>query len=76
MQVGDVIEFGPGLKATVVWPGDAMYACFIMERDGQYAACEGDETEFSFVFEEDAWRDSFTDAMCDIEIADERMNQD
>lgn len=71
MQVGDMIEFGPGLVAKVVWPGDAMWAeCFIMKYDGKFVACEGDATEFWHIFE-DAWRDSFADAMRDIELANE-----
>lgn len=76
MVMNQQIEYANGLHAKVVWPGDALYEfLFIIERDGQYAACDGIEEEWCFINEMDPWRDSFTDAMCDIELADEIANR-
>lgn len=66
MQLNDTVEFGAGHVGTVV----ALYgSAWILEYDGRYAACEGDSDEFYFVYEEDAWRDSITDASCDVDCA-------
>ena len=67
------IEFSGGLQAEVVATyGQEPY--FIIQYAGLYAACiKGEafdsEQEFYFVAEEDEWRDSLTDATCDVDIA-------
>lgn len=67
------VEYGAGEMATVVgtYSGEPY---FIIERGGLYAACVkwpsfDEDQAWSFVNEESPWRDSLTDASCDVDIA-------
>lgn len=74
------IEYANGLQATVVAVYDDGH--FIILGDEGYAACrydllcDDDEEVWAFVFDYDddctPWRDSLTDATCDVDLGMQR----
>lgn len=76
MQVRDVMEYANGLRAEVLVT--MPHGLFVLARSSgvmtrQYAACVGDDENWSFCFEESDdtpshWRDSFTDVVADLEL--------